>query len=118
MQLCVPVINIGNHAETISSRLIYSAGIKNVHALECWGKSRRQELVKTVCLLYLQLFGKRTMAATKLSIRPVMAIWRNSLRKLLDFYAQQRGSLASFFPKLFLFFMLLNMACYWLAIIT
>ncbi|MGB5917233.1 MAG: hypothetical protein WA783_15520 [Phormidesmis sp.] len=58
------------------------------------------------------------MATTKLSVRPVMAIWRNSLRKLLDFYAQQRGSLASFFPKLFLFFMLLNMACYWLAIIT
>ncbi|MGD1866930.1 MAG: hypothetical protein ACFB0D_20455 [Phormidesmis sp.] len=58
------------------------------------------------------------MATRKLSMRPVMAIWRNSLRKLLDFYADKRGSLVTFFPKLFIFFMLLNMSCYWLAIIT
>ena len=59
-----------------------------------------------------------TMSTQKLSIRPVMAIWRNSLRKLLDFYAHKRGSLVSFFPKLFIFFMLLNMTCYWVAILT
>ncbi|MGD1898363.1 MAG: hypothetical protein ACFB16_15585 [Phormidesmis sp.] len=58
------------------------------------------------------------MATTKLSARPVMAIWRNALRKLLDFYAQKRGRLVFFFPKLFIFFMLLNMTCYWVAILT
>jgi len=58
------------------------------------------------------------IASRKLSVRPVMAIWRNSLRKLLDFYADKRGSLVTFFPKLFVFFMLLNMCCYWLALIT
>lgn len=58
------------------------------------------------------------MSTIKLSVRPVMAIWRNSLRKLLDLYSRKRGSLVSFFPKLFIFFMLLNMGCYWLAIVT
>ncbi len=47
-----------------------------------------------------------------------MAIWRRSLEKLLDFYTRKRGSLASFFPKLFIFFMLLNMSCFWMAIFT
>ncbi|MEL6602420.1 MAG: hypothetical protein AAFP20_04240 [Cyanobacteria bacterium J06614_10] len=58
------------------------------------------------------------MKITKLSTRPIMAIWRRSLAKLLDFYSRKRGSLVGFLPKLFLFFMLLNMACYWLAILT
>ncbi|MGB7084336.1 MAG: hypothetical protein WBD47_02190, partial [Phormidesmis sp.] len=58
------------------------------------------------------------MKITKVSARPVMAIWRRSLSRLLDFYARKRGSLTSFFPKLFIFFMLLNMSCYWLAILT
>ena len=47
-----------------------------------------------------------------------MAIWRKSLAKLLAFYERKRGSLVSFFPKLFIAFMLINMICYWLAIIT
>ncbi len=47
-----------------------------------------------------------------------MTIWRHSLEKLLNFYARKRGSLTSFFPKLFIFFMLLNMSCYWIAILT
>ena len=58
------------------------------------------------------------MKNQSLSIRPIMAIWRRSLEKLLDFYARKRGSLTSFFPKLFIFFMLLNMSCYWIAILT
>ncbi|MGC1306837.1 MAG: hypothetical protein WA885_06380 [Phormidesmis sp.] len=58
------------------------------------------------------------MKQRKLSVRPIMAIWRRSLEKLLNFYADKRGSLTSFFPKLFIFFMLLNMSCYWIAILT
>lgn len=48
----------------------------------------------------------------------VSEIWRRSLRKLLAFYDRKRGRLRSFFPKLFLFFMLVNIACYWIAILT
>ncbi len=54
----------------------------------------------------------------KLRVRPVMAIWKRSLARLLDFYEANRGSLISFFPKLFLFFILLNISCYWLALLT
>ncbi len=47
-----------------------------------------------------------------------MVIWRHSLEKLLNFYSRKRGSFVSFFPKLFIFFMLLNMICFWVAILT
>ena len=58
------------------------------------------------------------MNIKKLRVRPIMAIWRKSLANLLTFYARKRGSLATFVPKLFIFFMLLNMTCYWVALIT
>ncbi len=58
------------------------------------------------------------MKITKLKVRPIMTIWRRSLERLLNFYARKRGSLVTFFPKLFIFFMLLNMICFWLAILT
>ncbi|MEO1396974.1 MAG: hypothetical protein AAFV90_29200 [Cyanobacteria bacterium J06634_5] len=58
------------------------------------------------------------MSITKLRVQPVMAIWQQSLTKLLDFYAEKRGRMVSFFPKLFIAFVLLNMGCYWLAILT
>lgn len=54
----------------------------------------------------------------KLRVRPVMAIWKRSLSRLLNYYDKHRGSLVSFFPKLFLFFVVLNMGCYWLALLT
>lgn len=54
----------------------------------------------------------------KLRVRPVMAIWKRSLARLLNYYETNRGSLITFFPKLFLFFTLLNMSCYWLALLT
>ena len=58
------------------------------------------------------------MNIKKLRVRPIMAIWRKSLANLLTFYARKRGSLATFVPKLVIFFMLLNMTCYWVALIT
>lgn len=57
------------------------------------------------------------MKISKLRVRPIMAIWRKSLSRLLDFYAAKRGRLLTFFPKLFIFFMLLNMTCFWAAIL-
>ena len=59
-----------------------------------------------------------TRALRKLRVRPIMAIWKRSLGRLLDYYEMNRGSLVSFFPKLFLFFTLLNIGCYWLALLT
>ncbi|MBT9313235.1 hypothetical protein [Leptothoe kymatousa] len=54
----------------------------------------------------------------KLRMRPIMAIWKRSLARLLDLYEAKRGSFISFFPKLFCFFTLLNIGCYWLALLT
>ena len=48
----------------------------------------------------------------------VIKIWRDSLHKVLDIYERKRGSIAVFFPLLFLFFVILNIACYWWAIYT
>jgi hypothetical protein len=48
----------------------------------------------------------------------IFATWRESLRHLLQFYEANRGSLVSFFPKLFLFFVLVNISCYWWAMFT
>lgn len=45
-------------------------------------------------------------------------IWKNSLGNLLNFYKRKRGKISSFFPKLFCFFVLLNVGCYWLALMT
>ena len=58
------------------------------------------------------------LSSTKLSVRPAMTIWRRSLAKLLEFYDAKRGPLRTFFPKLFCFCIFLNIACYWLAILT
>ena len=50
--------------------------------------------------------------------RAVIGIWKQSLGKLLDYYEAKRGKLSRFFPQLFLFFVILNISCYWLAILT
>ena len=44
--------------------------------------------------------------------------WKNSLRNLVDFYEAKRGSIYIFYPMLFLFFVLINIACYWWALFT
>lgn len=58
------------------------------------------------------------MRIQKLRSRPIIAIWKRSLSRLLNFYDRKRGRLWQFFPKIFVFFTLLNMTCYWLAILT
>jgi len=47
-----------------------------------------------------------------------MQLWRDPLHQVLDLYERKRGSLKFFFPVLFGFFIVLNIACYWWAIYT
>ncbi len=44
--------------------------------------------------------------------------WKNSLGTLLNYYEAKRGSIYTFYSALFLFFVLINVACYWLAMFT
>ena len=48
----------------------------------------------------------------------ILAIWRDSLHTILDIYERRRGPLRIFFPLLFLFFVFLNVGCYWWGIFT
>ena len=48
----------------------------------------------------------------------IIHLWKDSLRGLLQYYENHRGNSVSFFCKLFLFFLLLNISCYWLGIYT
>jgi len=48
----------------------------------------------------------------------IVAIWRDSLHTILDIYERRRGPLRIFFPLLFLFFVALNVGCYWWGILT
>ena len=48
----------------------------------------------------------------------IFAIWRESLQTVMGYYERRRGSLATFYPLLFVFFVLLNIGCYWWAIYT
>ncbi len=48
----------------------------------------------------------------------IILTWKSSLRDLLTIYETKRGSLITFFSKLFLFFVLLNILCYWWAMFT
>ena len=48
----------------------------------------------------------------------IVAIWRESLHTVLDLYERRRGPLHVFFPLLFLFFIFLNVGCYWWGIFT
>ena len=51
-------------------------------------------------------------------MKEIIGIWRDSLHQVLDIYERRRGSIKVFFPLLFLFFIMLNIACYWWAIYT
>ena len=51
-------------------------------------------------------------------MKEIIGIWRDSLHQVLDVYERRRGSIKVFFPLLFLFFIILNIACYWWAIYT
>ena len=48
----------------------------------------------------------------------MFSIWKASLAQLLYIYEEKRPRLVWFFPMLFLFFIILNIGCYWLALLT
>lgn len=48
----------------------------------------------------------------------IIIMWKNSLRDLVDFYEAKRGSIYTFYPTLFLLFVLINIGCYWWAMFT
>ncbi|MDX1522202.1 MAG: hypothetical protein R3264_11280 [Anaerolineae bacterium] len=48
----------------------------------------------------------------------IIEIWKGSLGRLLKFYEAHRGPLIIFFPLLFVFFVLVNIAFYWWAMVT
>ena len=48
----------------------------------------------------------------------VIDLWKTSLRGLLTFYETKRGPLLTFFPLLFLFFVVVNILFYWWAMAT
>ena len=51
-------------------------------------------------------------------MKEIISIWRESLHTILDLYERKGGSIWLFFPSLFVFFILINVACYWWAIYT
>ncbi len=48
----------------------------------------------------------------------MFANWRNSLQEFLDWFLRKRAHIRFFFPKLFLLFVLINLVCYWWALLT
>ena len=48
----------------------------------------------------------------------MIQLWRTQLTRAYDYYRHRRVQVRWFFPKLFLFFVLLNLSCYWLALTT
>ena len=48
----------------------------------------------------------------------MIQLWRIQLTRAYDYYQHRRVQVRWFFPKLFLFFVFLNLSCYWLALTT
>jgi hypothetical protein len=51
-------------------------------------------------------------------LNTIISTWKDSLERLLHFYESKRGSYFRFYPKLFLFFVIINLLCYWSAMFT
>ena len=44
--------------------------------------------------------------------------WKRSVKEVVDFYDNNKPPFKSFFPRLFLFFVIINVSCYWWATVT
>ena len=48
----------------------------------------------------------------------IITVWKDNLKQLLSFYEKKRGNIFSFYLLLFLYFIVINIICYWLAMYT
>ncbi len=48
----------------------------------------------------------------------IITVWKDNLKQLLSFYENKRGNVFSFYLLLFLYFIVINIICYWLAMYT
>ena len=48
----------------------------------------------------------------------IITVWKDHLKQLLSFYEEKRGNIFSFYLLLFLYFIVINIICYWLAMYT
>ncbi len=48
----------------------------------------------------------------------IITVWKDHLKQLLSFYEEKRGNVFSFYLLLFLYFIVINIICYWLAMYT
>ena len=69
-------------------------------------------------LLSLSIMYRKKIINRANKNKTIVNIWKHSLGNLLGFYEARCGKFISFFPKLFLFFILLNIGCYWWAMVT
>lgn len=49
---------------------------------------------------------------------PIIALWKKSLGRLLNLYEKVSDKNKLFFPVLFIFFLVLNISCYWFGVTT
>ncbi len=48
----------------------------------------------------------------------IIITWKDYLKKLMDYYEAKRGNVYTFYMFLFLWFVLINIGCFWLAMFT
>ena len=48
----------------------------------------------------------------------IITTWKGDLKQLIAFYEAKRGNIFTFYLFLFIFFVLINIGCYWLAMFT
>ncbi len=53
-----------------------------------------------------------------LAMDSIITVWKVYLQQLMIFYEAKRGNIVTFYLFLFLFFVLINIACYWWAMFT
>ena len=62
--------------------------------------------------------GTRNLDVPLHPVDPMILLWREQLRRVYTYYRDRRSRTRYFFLKLFLFFVVLNLGCYWLALIS
>ena len=53
-----------------------------------------------------------------ITMNSIITVWKDHLKQLLFFYEKKRGNIFSFYLLLFLYFIVINIICYWVAMYT